>query len=72
MAKGDNNYIQRLKTERDAAEKDLQTVFNMLVELETYLLSYKFHGPDNDYVYVSTDILPKISLIRHAACEGNF
>jgi hypothetical protein len=69
MAKGGNNYIARLIKERDEAVTALGDIHWKLVELEVYLTSTKFYGTDNDYVHVSTDILPKISNIRFAAIK---
>jgi hypothetical protein len=64
------NHIARLISERDEAQQTLRDAFYMLTELEHYLTSAKFNGPDNDYVHVRTDILPKIAQVRFKLIEG--
>lgn len=61
------NYIHRLTRERDETREQLAEVLGLLVELEIYLTSSKFHGADNDYVHVSTDMLPRLAKIKSAA-----
>ncbi len=58
------SHIKRLLIERDEAQEQLRRAREELIELETYLTSPKFAWPDNDYVHVKTDILPKLSRIR--------
>jgi hypothetical protein len=41
-----------------------------LTEIECYLTSPKFSGPDADYVHVRTDILPKIAAVRFLTIAG--
>jgi hypothetical protein len=60
-------YAARMTAERDAFADQLHSVRNALIEIEVYLASSKFHGVDNDYAYVSTDILPKIRAARVVA-----
>jgi hypothetical protein len=64
------NHIARLIKERDEAQATVRRATDMLTELELYLTSSKFHGPDCDYVHVRTDILPKIADVRFALIEG--
>ena len=59
------NYIRRLESENRALRLQLQDTRQQLIDLEVYLASSKFTGPDADYVHVSTDILPKISRVRY-------
>ncbi len=61
------NHIHRITQERDAAQEKIRDLEDRLRDLEHYLLSDKFSWPENDYVHVRTDILPKISTIRFAA-----
>jgi hypothetical protein len=64
------NHICRLIRERDEAWTQLRDVRDQLAEIERYLTSAKFAGPDADYVHVRADILPKIARARFAAIEG--
>ena len=63
------NHIARLTSERDAAAQTLRDARDMLTDLELYLTSSKFAGPDADYVHVRTDILPKIAAVRFALID---
>lgn len=67
MAKGDNNYIKRLQDEKKDLLQTLNDIQWKLIDLEVYLTSSKFHGSDNDYVHVSTDMLPKLREVRSMA-----
>lgn len=58
------NYIKMLEADKAAMAEKLGKLNAELTELMTYLSSTKFQGMDNDYVHVSTDILPKIREIR--------
>jgi hypothetical protein len=60
------NHIARLTGERLEALAQLAAARELVLELEAYLLSSKFHGPDNDYVHVRTDLLPKLAQVRSA------
>jgi len=60
-------YAARMTAERDTFADQLDDVRNILIEIEVYLAGPKFHGADNDYAYVTTDILPKIRAARIAA-----
>ena len=64
------NHIHRLVSERDELRAQLRSVRDMLTDLESYLLSDKFRGADNDYAHVRTDMLPHVTAIRFAAIEG--
>ena len=64
------NHISRLISERDSAWATLRDARDMLTEIELYLTSSKFAGPDADYVHVRTDILPKIARVRFKLIEG--
>ena len=61
------NYIARLQRERDEAIQQIREIRAALTEMEIYLTSPKFSGPDSDFVYVRTDILPKIASARFLA-----
>ena len=58
------NYIKSLEQERWLLTEQITTARKLIVELEAYLLSDKFHGPNNDHVHVRTDILPKLAAIK--------
>lgn len=58
------NYIHRLETENRDLRQQLKDVQRQLLDIEVYLTTPKFQGPDNDYVHVRTDILPKIIGVR--------
>jgi hypothetical protein len=60
------NHIARLTTDRNEALEQLSAARELILELEAYLLSAKFAGPDNDYVHVRTDLLPKLAHVRGA------
>jgi hypothetical protein len=59
-------YAARMTAERDTYADQLDSVRNLLIEIEVYLASPKFHGADNDFIHVTTDILPKIRAARVA------
>lgn len=60
------NHIARITNERLEALEALSAARDIVEELEAYLLSAKFAGPDNDYVHVRTDLLPKLAHVRSA------
>ena len=63
------NYIKRLEGERNDLADQLSEVRNELRDVLSYLQTSKFHGVENDYVQVSTDIWPKLSRILNTAGE---
>ena len=58
------NHIERLTRERNEAREVIEASLDMVHDLMLYLHSSKFAGVDNDYIYVSTDLLPKVCDIR--------
>jgi hypothetical protein len=60
------NHIARLTVERLEALEQLSAARELVLELEAYLLSAKFAGPDADFVHVRTDMLPKLARVRSA------
>ena len=64
------NHIARLTTDRDEAIEQLTAARELVLELEAYLLSSKFAGPDADYVHVRTDMLPKLARVRSALIQN--
>jgi hypothetical protein len=60
------NHIARLTNELAGTIDQLTAARELVLELEAYLLSDKFHGPDNDFVHVRTDMLPKLAQVRSA------
>jgi len=65
------NHIRRLLQERDEALATIRAARKQLTDLQHYLTSDKFQGPDNDYVHVRTDILPKIMGIFFTLIDGH-
>ncbi len=63
------NYIKELQ-KRDLEQAEvLASVRDGITEIMAYLSSPKFQGTDNDYVHVTTDIMPKLSKLRMLAGE---
>jgi hypothetical protein len=58
------NHIERLTRERDETREVLSDALDMVHDLMLYLHSRKFAGVDNDYIHISTDLLPKVCDIR--------
>jgi hypothetical protein len=58
------NYIKRLEQERWLLREQLTSARKQVAAIEAYLLSDKFHGPENDYVHVRTDMLPKLAALK--------
>lgn len=58
------NHIENLTRQRDEARETLEGALEMVHDLMLYLHSSKFAGTENDYIYVSTDLLPKVCDIR--------
>jgi len=55
------NYIKKLQQELRFARYENQDMREKLLDLKIYLLSEKFYK--EDYVYVRTDMLPKLDAI---------
>ena len=62
------NHIARLTQERDAAQTTIRETRDALLEIILYLRSDKFRWPDQDYVFVSTDMLPKLNELHWSLC----
>ena len=58
------NHIENLTRQRDEARETLESALDRVEDLILYLQSSKFAGTENDYIYVSTDLLPKVCDIR--------
>jgi len=58
--------MSTLVQQRDDLKRRLFNAETELRELREYLRSDKFEWPNNDYVYVRTDILPKIEAVLNA------
>lgn len=54
------NHIENLTRQRDEARETLESALDSVEDLIRYLHSSKFAGTDNDYIYVSTDLLPRL------------
>ena len=64
------NHIARLTRERDEAQATIRATRDELREIIHYLQTPKFHGAGNDYVHISTDIMPKLLRLSMATLEG--
>ena len=58
------NYIKRLEQERWLLGEQVIRARQQVQDIEAYLLSDKFHGPDHDYVHLRTDMLPKLAALK--------
>lgn len=58
------NYIKQLQADNQELKNRLDTVEEQLIELLAYYNSNKFHGVENDYAHVSTDVYPRINAIK--------
>lgn len=54
------NYIQNLKSENQSLKNKLEEINNELIQLKAYYMSSKFQGFENDYAYVSTDVMHRL------------
>lgn len=54
------NYIKKLNNTINETKSEVSEIEAELLEIAIYLSSDKFHGHENNYVHVSTDILPKV------------
>lgn len=63
------NHIQSLTMQRNAARETLQNAQAELETLLTYLDSSKFQG-DGDYIYIRTDLRPKLMALRMTMLES--
>ncbi len=67
------NHIARLIRERDdyaAQMREAREAREALVDIMHYLQSTKFHGVENDYVHVSTDMMPKLIALQFKLIHG--
>ena len=64
------NHIARLIRERDDAQATIRATREELREIIHYLQAPKFHGAGNDYVHISTDIMPKLLRLSMVTLEG--
>lgn len=64
------NYINRLERENGELREQVALAHELVANLEAYLLSSKFAGPDNDYVHVRTDMLPRLATIKAELLAG--
>jgi hypothetical protein len=64
------NHIQSLTMQRDAAREALQNAQAELNDLLVYLESSKFRGDGDDYIYITTDLKPKLMALRMTMLES--
>lgn len=57
------NYIKQLEQENAALKEQLRVAKEATNDLRIYLASKKFHGFENDYIHVSTDIAIRVNEI---------
>ena len=58
------SHIHRLTAERDVLTQVIADATNELSWLLAYLSLDKFARPDNDFVHISTDLMPKLTSLR--------
>mgnify|MGYP003662731170 CR=1 FL=1 len=59
------NHILRLQTENDDLKAQIKLIDEKITDMLRYLSSDKFHGVDNNYVHISTDIIHKVTEIKN-------
>lgn len=59
------NYIKRLEQTEIQMTRDVWELECDILDIALYLRSDKFQGTENDYIHVSTDILPKINALLY-------
>jgi hypothetical protein len=59
------NYIKALERANDVKFETLKLARAELNELLVYLTTDKFASVDNDYVHITTDLLPKLYKLRN-------
>ena len=64
------NHIARLIRERDEYAAQMRDAREALVDIMHYLQGTKFHGVENDYVHVSTDMMPKLIALHFKLIHG--
>jgi len=64
------NHIARLIRERDEYAAQMRDAREALVDIMHYLQGTKFHGVENDYVHVSTDMMPKLIALQFKLIHG--
>ena len=66
------NYIKQLQETEKQMTRDVWDLECDILDIVLYLRSEKFNSTENDYVHVSTDILPKLnSLLYKCRCITN-
>ena len=59
------NHIAKLTQDRNEARSVISETECELIALLCYLETDKFSGPDNDYIHIRTDLLPKLQRISN-------
>lgn len=59
------NFIKRLQAENQELKNQIREAQEETLEILKYLNSPKFHGAENDYVHVSTDIFKKVDTVKN-------
>lgn len=58
------NYIKKLQSENEQLKKNMEYAIELLIDMQRYYNSEKFHGVENNYAHVTTDVYPKISSLK--------
>ena len=59
------NYIKLLELNAKEKTEEVWELESDILDIALYLRSDKFQGIGNDYIHVSTDILPKIDALLY-------
>jgi hypothetical protein len=58
------NYIKKLESENKDLKLVIESAISEIIYMQSYYSSEKFQGLDNNYAHVTTDIVPRISIIK--------
>jgi len=58
------NYIKKLQAENAELKGQLSEIHERLIDYMRYYNSDKFHGTDNDFAHVTTDVYPRLSELK--------
>lgn len=58
------NYIKQLQSENESLKAKIQSIENHLSEIQGYYSLPKFHGIENDFAHVSTDIQFRLNELK--------
>jgi hypothetical protein len=58
------NHIVKLQQENKELKQAIEDAIQLIVDMQAYYNSEKFHGFENDFAHVKTDVYPKISFLK--------